>query len=144
MATEEVKSDCFLSTDCSDVYSSGENVSGVVVCPSQHFKSSSHRETQKQSAASRAPPSWNRGSGSGASKPKPDLRTVLKARRSENGFVTIDLKVAYFHVSILPTHRNFLRFAFGGKAYQYWVLPFGLALSPPSFSKCVDAALAPL
>uniref|UniRef100_A0A8C1F0J9 Fibrinogen C-terminal domain-containing protein n=1 Tax=Cyprinus carpio carpio TaxID=630221 RepID=A0A8C1F0J9_CYPCA len=29
MATEEVKSDCFLSTDCSDVYSSGENVSGV-------------------------------------------------------------------------------------------------------------------
>ncbi len=27
-------------------------------------------------------------------------------------------------------HRKFLRFAFGGKAYQYRVLPFGLALSP--------------
>ncbi len=53
-------------------------------------------------------------------------------------------KDAYFHVSILPTHRKFLRFAFGGKAYQYRVLPFGLALSPRTFTKCVDAALAPL
>ncbi|XDV15176.1 hypothetical protein PO909_015306 [Leuciscus waleckii] len=38
---------------------------------------------------------------------------------------------------------KFLRFAFGGKAYQYRVLPFGLALSPRTFTKCVDAALAP-
>ncbi len=29
---------------------------------------------------------------------------------------------------ILPNHRKFLRFAFGGRAYQYWVLPFGLVL----------------
>ncbi|CAM4509992.1 unnamed protein product [Leuciscus chuanchicus] len=40
--------------------------------------------------------------------------------------------------------RRFLRFAFGGEAYQYWVLPFGLGLSPRIFTKCVDAALAPL
>ncbi|KAL0168374.1 hypothetical protein M9458_036596, partial [Cirrhinus mrigala] len=32
----------------------------------------------------------------------------------------------------------------GGKAYQYRVLPFSLALSPRTFTKCVDAALAPL
>ncbi len=49
-----------------------------------------------------------------------------------------------FHISILPQHRKFLRFAFRGKAYQYWVLPFGLALSPCTFTNCVDAALAPL
>ncbi len=36
----------------------------------------------------------------------------------------------------------FLRFAFGGKAYQYKVLPFGLALAPRTFTKCMDAALA--
>ncbi len=30
---------------------------------------------------------------------------------------------------------------FGGEAYQYWVLPFGLALSPQIFTKCVDAPL---
>ncbi len=62
----------------------------------------------------------------------------------EDWFLTIDLKDAYFHIFILPQHRKFLRFAFRGKAYQYRVLPFGLALSPRTFMKCVDAALAPL
>ena len=69
---------------------------------------------------------------------------VVSQIRSEDWFVTIDLKDAYFHISILPPHRKFLRFAFGGEAYQYRVLPFGLALSPRTFTKCVDAALAPM
>ncbi|KAL0160826.1 hypothetical protein M9458_044551, partial [Cirrhinus mrigala] len=72
------------------------------------------------------------------------LQQVVSQIRSEDWFVTIDLKDAYFHVSILPQHRKFLRFAFRGEAYQYRVLPFGLALSPRTFTKCVDAALAPL
>ncbi len=59
-------------------------------------------------------------------------------------FVTIDLKDAYFHIQVIQRHRRFLRFAFGGKAYQYKVLPFGLALAPRTFTKCMDAALAPL
>ncbi len=57
-------------------------------------------------------------------------------------FVTIDLKDAYFHIQVVQRHRRFLRFAFGGKAYQYKVLPFGLALAPRTFTKCMDAALA--
>ncbi|PTA42288.1 hypothetical protein C8054_31520, partial [Micromonospora sp. RP3T] len=72
------------------------------------------------------------------------VKQVVSQIRSEDWFVTIDLKDAYFHVSILPQHRKFLRFAFRGEAYQYRVLPFGLALSPRTFTKCVDAALAPL
>ncbi len=72
------------------------------------------------------------------------LRQIVAQIRSEDWFVTIDLKDAYFHISIHPCHRRFLRFAFGGKAYQYQVLPFGLALSPRTFTKCVDAALVPL
>ncbi len=72
------------------------------------------------------------------------LKQVASQIRSEDWFVAIDLEDAYFHVSILPTHRKFLRFAFRGKAYQYRVLPFGLALSPCTFTKCVDAVLAPL
>ncbi len=72
------------------------------------------------------------------------VKQVVSQIRSEDWFVTIDLKDAYFHISILPSHRKFLRFAFRGKAYQYRVLPFGLALSPRTFTKCVDAALAPL
>ena len=47
------------------------------------------------------------------------LRQIMPQIRSEDWFVTIDLKDAYFHISILPYHRKFLRFAFGGKAYQY-------------------------
>ncbi len=43
----------------------------------------------------------------------------------------------------MAQHRKFLRFAFGGEAYQYRVLPFGLALSPRTYTKCMDAALTP-
>ncbi len=71
------------------------------------------------------------------------LRKIVPQIRSKDWFVTIDLKDAYFHISILPCHRRFLRFAFGGKAYQNRVLPFRLALSPCTFTKCVDAALVP-
>ncbi len=59
-------------------------------------------------------------------------------------FAAIDLKDAYFHVSILPRHRPFLRFAFEGRAYQYKVLPFGLSLSPRVFTKVAEAALVPM
>jgi len=69
---------------------------------------------------------------------------IVNQIRSEDWFVTIDLKDAYFHIPILPQHRKFLKFAFGGQAYQYRVLPFGLGLSPRTFTKCMDAALAPL
>ncbi len=72
------------------------------------------------------------------------LRQIVPQIRSEDWFVTIDLKDAYFHISILLYNRKFLRFAFGGRAYQYRVLPFGLALSPRTFTKCIDAALEPL
>ncbi|KAL0148900.1 hypothetical protein M9458_055704 [Cirrhinus mrigala] len=41
---------------------------------------------------------------------------VVSQIRSEDWFVTIDLKDAYFHVSILPRHRKFLRFAFRGRS----------------------------
>ena len=47
------------------------------------------------------------------------LKHVVPQIRSEDWFVTTDLIDAYFHVSILPQHRKFLRFAFGGEVYQY-------------------------
>ncbi len=53
-------------------------------------------------------------------------------------------KGCIFHIQVVQWHRKFLRFAFGGKAYQYKILPFGLALAPRMFTKCMDAALAPL
>ncbi len=53
------------------------------------------------------------------------LRQIVPQIRSKDWFVTIALKDAYFHISILPYHRMFLRFAFGGRTYQYRVPPFG-------------------
>ncbi len=71
-------------------------------------------------------------------------RRIFQCIRPFDWFAAIDLKDAYFHVSILPRHRPFLRFAFEGRAYQYKVLPFGLSLSPRIFTKVVEAALVPL
>ncbi|KAI2648081.1 hypothetical protein H4Q32_018084 [Labeo rohita] len=70
------------------------------------------------------------------------LRPILDLRH-QDWFAAINLKDAYFHVSILPRHRPFLRFAFEGQAYQYKVLPFGLALSPRVFTELAEGALAP-
>ncbi len=71
-------------------------------------------------------------------------KCIFKCIRPQDWFAAIDLKDAYFHVSILPRHRPFLRFAFEGRAYQYKVLPFGLALSPRVFTKVAEAAIVPL
>ncbi len=73
-----------------------------------------------------------------------DEKRIFGCVRPLDWFAAIDLKDAYFHVSILPRHRPFLRFAFEGQAYQYKVLPFGLSLSPRVFTKVVEAALVPL
>ncbi len=72
------------------------------------------------------------------------MKTIMPQIQGGDWFVTIDLKDAYFHIQVVQRHRRFLRFAFGGKAYQYKVLPFGLALAPRTFTKCMDDALAPL
>ncbi len=71
-------------------------------------------------------------------------RRTIKCIQPQDWFAAIDQKDAYFHVSILPRHRPFLRFAFEGRAWQYRVLPFGLSLSPRVFTKVVEGALTPL
>ncbi len=71
-------------------------------------------------------------------------KRIFGCVRPQDWFAAMDLKDAYFHVSILPRHRPFLRFAFEGRAYQYKVLPFGPSLSPRVFTKVAEAALVPL
>ncbi|KAL0152047.1 hypothetical protein M9458_052651, partial [Cirrhinus mrigala] len=68
-------------------------------------------------------------------------KRILSCVRHQDWFAAIDLKDAYFHVSILPRHRPFLRFAFEGRAYQYKVLPFGLSLSPRVFTKVAEGRI---
>lgn len=74
------------------------------------------------------------------------LRTadVLQVVSEGDWFTSVDLKDAYFHVPVAPHHRQFLRFAFKGQAYQFRVLPFGLSLAPRFSTRCIAAALSPL
>ncbi len=65
---------------------------------------------------------------------KPPFKMLMQNRifgciRPRVWSAAFDLKDPYFHVSILPRHRPFLRFAFEGRAYQYKVLPFGSLLA---------------
>ncbi|CAM4625515.1 unnamed protein product [Leuciscus chuanchicus] len=71
-------------------------------------------------------------------------RKILAQVCRGDWFMSIDLKDAYFQIQIASHHRRYLRFAFEGQTYQYTVLPFGLSLAPRTFTKCMDAALAPL
>ncbi|KAI2644881.1 Retrovirus-related Pol polyprotein from transposon 17.6 [Labeo rohita] len=62
------------------------------------------------------------------------INQVVSRIRSEDWFVTVDLKDTYFHVSILPQHMKFLRFAFTGKLTSIGF--FWSALhSPPAFER---------
>ena len=72
------------------------------------------------------------------------LPALFKAIRLGDYFTSVDLKDAFFHITVVERHRKYLRFAFQDGAYEFGVLPFGLSLSPRTFSMCVDAALAPL
>ncbi|KAI2653070.1 Transposon Ty3-I Gag-Pol polyprotein [Labeo rohita] len=72
------------------------------------------------------------------------VKQILVHIQPGDWFISVDLKDAYFHIQIAPRHMCFLRFAFEGRAYQFKVLPFGLALAQRTFTKCINAALSPL
>lgn len=75
------------------------------------------------------------------------MLTIPRLRGAVNAgdwFVTVDLKDAYFQVPIWQGHWWFLRFGFEGLTYEFQVLPFGIALAPRTFTRCMDTVLAPL
>lgn len=65
---------------------------------------------------------------------------IIPQIQFEDWFVMTDLKKTH---SPLPSHRKFLRFAVGGNAHQYRFF-LSRDLSPCTFTKCMDAVLAPL
>ncbi|KAK5932171.1 hypothetical protein CgunFtcFv8_003898 [Champsocephalus gunnari] len=72
------------------------------------------------------------------------IKQVMECVHQGDWYTSIDLKDAYFHITIIPKHRKFLRFSFQGISYQFNRLPFGYSLAPRTFSKCVETALEPL
>lgn len=68
------------------------------------------------------------------------LRSVIRFVKPGDWLASLDLKDAYLHVPIRPSHRQYLRFAFQGVCYQFKVLPFGLNTAPMVWTK----VLAPI
>jgi hypothetical protein len=66
------------------------------------------------------------------------------AIKQNDWFTSVDLKDAFFHISIYPPHRKYLRFAYQGICYEFTVLPFGRNLSPRTFCLCAEVGVAPL
>ena len=50
---------------------------------------------------------------------------------------SLDFTSAYHHIGIHPKSRKYLRFAIGGKVYQYRALPMGLTSSARIFTKVI-------
>ena len=61
--------------------------------------------------------------------------SIRDSIRKGDWATTLDLRDAYFHVSIHPKDRKFLRFAWKDKVFQFKVLPFGLSLAPWVFTR---------
>lgn len=63
------------------------------------------------------------------------LKMVAGALRLGNFVVFLDLSDAYFHVRVAPSDRQFLRFKFKGRLFQFRAMPFGLSSAPWIFTK---------
>lgn len=73
-----------------------------------------------------------------------DIRTALKLLKKNLFLAKIDLKDAYYSVSIHKDFRKYLCFQFDGKVYQFTVLPFGLSVAPYLFTKLMNPLVSKL
>ena len=69
-------------------------------------------------------------------------RTILQSLKPGDWLASLDLKDAYFHVPIRPSHQHYLRFAYDDKVFQFKVLPFGLSSAPRVFTKMLAPIVA--
>lgn len=69
------------------------------------------------------------------------LESVIPLLQKNDWFIIIDLKDAYFHISIKKNHRKYICFALKGVLYQFKSLPFSLSTAPHIFTKCLVPSL---
>jgi ribonuclease HI len=65
------------------------------------------------------------------------LKTVLNLVQKGDFAISIDLKDAYMHIPVFPSHRKYLRFSINNKVYQWTSVPFGPTSAPRVFTKIV-------
>ena len=63
--------------------------------------------------------------------------SIRESIRQNDWACKVDLSDAYFHISIAPAHRKFLRFTHRGQVLHFNRLAFGLSLAPWLFTKVV-------
>lgn len=73
-----------------------------------------------------------------------DLRTTTKLMTPGCFMATIDLKNAYYMISIKESDRKYLRFLFQDKLYEFKCLPFGLSTAPYVFTKIMKPVMCHL
>lgn len=70
-----------------------------------------------------------------------DYRTAAKLIQGIRFMATIDLKDAYFFISIDINSRKYLRFYFDNKLFEFQCMPFGLSVAPFCFTKLMKPVL---
>ena len=70
------------------------------------------------------------------------LKSVIAVMRPQEWMTSVDLKDAYFHIGVVPTHRQYLRFHWLGQSYQFRALPFGMTSAPWLFTKTLAPHVA--
>ncbi len=69
------------------------------------------------------------------------IKDVVEQIEVQDKLSTIDLRDGFFHIDVLPACHKFLGIYWKGVFYQWTCLPFGLALSPYFFNKCLRPVL---
>ena len=72
------------------------------------------------------------------------FESAIKLVKPNSYFASVDLRHAYYSVSIAEEHQVKLRFQKSGKIYQFQCLPNGIACAPRQFTKLMKPVYASL
>lgn len=70
------------------------------------------------------------------------IQSILHLLNEGVWMVTLDLKDAYFHITIAQEHRKFLQFTLGDEHYQFTALPFGISSAPRVFTNTMAVVIS--
>lgn len=75
--------------------------------------------------------------------PLPRLQDLRHFVRGSFWFARLDLKDAFFRITVPQSWRRLTAFEAGGQTYQFRKMPFGLKTAPAHFQRFMDTHLAP-
>ncbi len=76
--------------------------------------------------------------------PLPQLEELVEMATGHKYYATLDLKDAYYQVTLHEDSRDVTTFSDGISLHRFKRLPFGLSCSPAIFSRQIAQILAPL